>query len=89
MTYTNTVTAYYTAAHNRSYYTDPTISYGTRARQLIKEALDHLVAQGFNFSGLTSDSGGYIYALNVFYAGPRVNNWSKGLWPHAWSLATP
>ena len=32
LTYTNAVTQYYTAAHNRSYYTDPTISYGTRAR---------------------------------------------------------
>ncbi|MCP4610739.1 MAG: M6 family metalloprotease domain-containing protein [Planctomycetes bacterium] len=88
LTYTNLVTAYYTAAHNRSYYTNPSISFGTRARQLIVEALDDLVAQGFDFSQLTSDSGGYIYALNVFYVGPRVNNWSEGLWPHSWSLAS-
>ena len=30
-----------------------------------------------------------MYALNVFYAGPVVNNWSQGLWPHSWSLASP
>jgi M6 family metalloprotease-like protein len=89
LTYTNVVTNYYTAQHNRAYYTDPAISYGTRARQLIVEALDHLKSQGFNFSQLTSDSGGYFYALNVFYAGPSVNNWSEGLWPHAWVLAAP
>ena len=89
LTYTNVVTEYYTATHNRSHYTDPDISFGTRARQLIVEALDHLKSQGFNFSQLTSDSDGFIYALNVFYAGPRVNNWSEGLWPHQWSLAAP
>ncbi|WP_197285431.1 M6 family metalloprotease domain-containing protein, partial [Planktothricoides sp. SR001] len=89
LTYTNVVTQYYTAAHNRSYYTDETISYGIRARELIVEALNYLKSQGFNFSQLTSDSSGYVYALNVFYVGQRVNNWAKGLWPHSWSLASP
>ena len=89
LTYTNVVTQYYTAAHNRSYYTDPAIDYGTRARELILEALNYLKSQGFNFSQLSSDSNGLIYALNVFYVGPRVNNWAEGLWPHSWSLASP
>jgi M6 family metalloprotease-like protein len=87
--YTNVVTAYYTAANNRAHYTDPAIAYGTRARELIVEALDHLVSQGFDFSQLSSDSDGFVYALNVYYAGPRVNNWAEGLWPHAWALASP
>jgi hypothetical protein len=89
LTYTNHVTAYYTAKNNRSYYTDPNVSYGTRARQLIIEALDHLKAQGFDFGQLTADGSGYVRALNAFYAGPSVNNWSEGLWPHAWALASP
>ena len=89
LTYTNVVTQYYTAAHNRSYYTDPAIAYGTRTRELILEALNYLKSQGFNFSQLSSDSNGLIYALNVFYVGPRVNNWAEGLWPHSWSLASP
>ena len=89
LTYTNVVTHYYTAANNRSFYTDPSISFGTRARELITEALDDLVANSFDFSALSADSSNYIYALNVFYAGPRVNNWSEGLWPHSWSLASP
>lgn len=89
LTYTNVVTQYYTAAHNRSHYTNPEIDYGTRARELILEALNYLKSQGFNFSQLSSDSNGLIYALNVFYVGPRVNNWAEGLWPHSWSLASP
>ena len=88
LTYTNVVTQYYTAANNRSYYTDPSIPYGTRARELIVEALDDLQSQSFDFSSLSSDSNGYIYALNIFYVGPRVNNWAEGLWPHSWVLAS-
>lgn len=87
--YTNLVTEYYTAQHDRSHYTDPSISYGTRTRELITEALDDLKAKSFDFSLLSSDASGYIYALSVFYAGNRVNNWSEGLWPHAWALANP
>ncbi len=87
--YTNVVTAYHTAAHSRSHYTDPAIPYGQRAQELIHEALAGLAAAGFDFSSLTVDSAGNVYALNVFYAGTRVNNWSEGLWPHAWTLASP
>ena len=86
--YTNLVAPFYTAQQNRAYYTDPSIELGSRARTLIVEALDHLVNNGFDFSPLSSDGGGYVYACNVFYAGPRVNNWNQGLWPHSWSLAT-
>ena len=89
LTYTNHVTAYYTAQNNRAHYTDPNVAYGTRARELIVEALNHLKAQGFNFDQLTADGSGYVRALNVFYAGLTVNNWSEGLWPHAWALASP
>ena len=38
---------------------------------------------------MTADSGGFVYAMNVYYAGEVVNNWAEGLWPHAWHLATP
>lgn len=88
LSYTNQVTAYYTAKHPRSYYTDPRIPFGTRAQELIAEGLQHLKAGGFDFSGLSSDSGGFVYALNIFYAGPTVNNWSEGLWPHSWALSS-
>ena len=88
--YTNIVTtSYYTAKHNRAYYTDESIPYGTRARELIWEALVYLKKNGFDFSALSADSEGYIYAINAFYAGAAVNEWRKGLWAHSSSLMSP
>ncbi|MCZ6863886.1 MAG: M6 family metalloprotease domain-containing protein [Alphaproteobacteria bacterium] len=87
--YTNIVVEYYRAQQPKSHYTDPNIEFGTRARQLIVETLTHLQNNNFDFTPLTADSDRLVYAMNVFYAGAVVNNWSKGLWPHAWSLATP
>jgi len=84
--YTNVVTAYYTAKNNKSYYTDPNIPIGTRATELIKEALTDLNSKGFNFSQLSRDSYSRVRAVNVFYAGGRDNAWSEGLWPHQWTL---
>ncbi len=87
--YRNIVAPYYTAAHPRDYYTDPSIPQPVRARELIKEALDYHRQRDFDFSPLTSDNQQYVYATNVFYAGTRVNNWSQGLWPHSFHLQTP
>ena len=87
--YTNIVTDYYTAQHNKSHYTNPAISQGVRARQLINEALTHLKTSGFDFSELTVDDRGFVYAMNVYYAGHVENNWAEGLWPHAWHMGTP
>ena len=64
-------------------------SHSVRARELIVDALQDLKNQGFDFSQLSSDTDDYVYALSVFYAGSRVNNWSQGLWPHSWALASP
>ena len=87
--YTNQVTAYYTAKHPFAYYTNRAIPFGDKARELIVEALQALKAQHFDFSALSSDNSGFIYALNAFYAGSCPNNWSEGLWPHSSGLDTP
>ncbi len=87
LTYTNYVPpAYYRAAHPKDYYTDSSISYGTRARELILEALSALNASGFDFSQYDVDRNGVVDALNCFYAGNSESAWSVGLWPHASSL---
>jgi M6 family metalloprotease-like protein len=86
--YTNIITPYYTAQHPKSYYANPQVSYGSRTRELITEALAYFKDNNFDFSQLSADDGGYVYALNVFYAGNCPNNWSEGLWPHSWSLAS-
>jgi M6 family metalloprotease-like protein len=87
--YTNIVAPYYRAIHPKSYYTDEQIPQPRRALELINEAITHLKSQGFDFTPLTADSQGFVYAMNVYYAGPVVNNWAKGLWPHAHHLDSP
>jgi M6 family metalloprotease-like protein len=87
--YRNIVAPYYTARHPRAYYTNESIPQPQRARALIKEALAFHKSNGFDFSALTVDSQQFVYATNVFYAGTRVNNWAKGLWPHAYHLQNP
>lgn len=89
LNYTNIVTEYYTAKNPRAYYTNESIPQGIRARELILEALNDLKSNGFDFSGLSTDNDGFIYALNIFYAGPVVNRWAQGLWPHSWALNAP
>lgn len=89
LTYTNIVAPWYTAKKPRRHYTDEGVTYPRRARELIVEALKFHKEQGFDFSGLTVDGDGFVYALNIFYAGRATNNWSKGLWPHAHHLQSP
>ncbi len=83
LTYTNYVPAqYYRALYPKTYYDDPNISYGTRARQLITEALNALDASGFDFSQYDADDDGKIDAVNCLYAGTTTSGWAEGLWPH-------
>ena len=86
--YTNVVAPYYRALHPKTYYTDRTIPQPRRAYELMNEALAFHKAQGFDFSPLTVDSQGFVYAMNVYYAGPVTNNWAEGLWPHSHHLGT-
>jgi len=84
--YSNVVAPYYRARQPRSYYTDESVEMPRRAWELIGEALAHHKAAGLDFSRLTTDSQGFVYAMNVFYAGEVRNNWARGLWPHAYRL---
>ena len=72
--YTNIVAPYYRARHPKTYYNDRTVPMGQRARELIREALAFHKARGLDFSALTADGQGFVYAMNVYYAGPVVNN---------------
>lgn len=83
LTYTNTVVAYHTAKHTRDYYTDASVAQGIRAGELIVEALSALEAANFDFRSVDQNGDGIIDAVNCLYAGPIVNTWGKGLWPHA------
>jgi M6 family metalloprotease-like protein len=87
LVYTNYVPpAYYRAAHPKTYYEDPNISYGTRARELIIEALNDLESGGFDFSQYDANGDGLVDGINCFYAGYTRNAWAEGLWPHSWTV---
>src|SRR5262245_10631432 len=88
LTYTNVVAPYYKSKFKRSYYTNEKVNQPIRAWELVKEALAYHKSKGFDFGSITVDSQQYAYALNVFYAGPCINNWAKGLWPHSHHLQT-
>lgn len=88
LTYTNFVpTVYYRAAQPKTYYDTSAVTYGQRARELIREALIWLNNQGFNYSQYDANGDGRVDALNVFYAGEPTQGWSQGLWPHASSIS--
>jgi M6 family metalloprotease-like protein len=83
LTYTNYVTpVYYRARYNKAYYDDPSATEGTRARDLVLEALLWLDAQGFDFSQYDSNGDGIIDGISCLYAGSRTAD--GGLWPHSW-----
>ncbi|PKO19571.1 hypothetical protein CVU37_02475 [candidate division BRC1 bacterium HGW-BRC1-1] len=86
--YTNYVPpVYYRALQPKSYYDNPAEEAGPKARELVTEALTWLdQVQGFDFSQCDSNNDGYVDAVNVFYAGSVSSGWSKGLWPHQWSV---
>ena len=88
--YTNVIPRYYTAKKNKAYYTDPNQPFGSRAQELITEALTWLNnTEGFDFAQLTTDSSKKIRGLNFFYTGETDGGWSQGLWPHQGYMDTP
>lgn len=88
VTYTNTITEFYTAKHQKSYYDNTNIDNYSTAVELVDEAVNWLKSTGFDFSKLTLDSSGYAKGVNILYAGNADAGWSKGLWPHQGYLTT-
>lgn len=80
--YTNTVTDFYTAKYEKSYYDNVNSTDYGKALELVREALNNLKETGFDFSTLSVDSDGEPRAVNILYAGNADAGWSNGLWPH-------
>lgn len=91
--YNNNVTYYVRLPQPKTYYNDLSVAdnCATCGRLLLNDALNVLIANGYDFSPLTTKSGGNIRACNVLYAGARPANqyWSRGLWPHRSVLTSP
>lgn len=78
--YYNVVTPYVTVPYPYAYYRDASKTYGDNARTLLRDALEQLIADGFDFSSCTTNSSGGLHGVNLFYAG--FSGGKKGLWPH-------
>lgn len=57
------------AAHPRAYYADTGQPAGQRARLLVAEVLQQLLAGGFDFGGLALDDSGHVRATHLLCAG--------------------
>jgi M6 family metalloprotease-like protein len=93
LTYSNVVTVYIRMVEPKTYYNNTAVDCGTQGNILIRDALDIMKAlPNYNseilpaFNNLTVDGSSQAVAFNVFYAGGNGGVWSKGLWPHSWSL---
>ncbi|PQJ27179.1 M6 family metalloprotease domain-containing protein [Rubritalea profundi] len=85
--YSNNVTYYVRVPQPKTYYDDTSVDSGLCGRLLLNDALDVLIADGYDFSTLTTKSGGNVRACNIFFAGDDSGVWAKGLWPHRWVLS--
>ena len=80
--YKNDVIGIYRAQKPKSYYDSPSSTDYSRALELVREALNWLKSNGFDFSSYSKDRNGDLRAVNIFYAGTADAGWAKGLWPH-------
>ncbi len=96
LTLTQLVTAVVTMPRPRSFYnysdypSNQTVrpDAGVAGRLLVTDAINKLKDDGFNFDGLSLDASNRVLATSLLFAGADSGNWAKGLWPHAWTLAS-
>ena len=86
--FNNVVTTYVRMPQPRSAYNNTSRDSEEVGRDLLRDALDALVGQGFDFSRCTDD-GVRLHAVSVFFAGGDSGVWGKGLWPTQWWLSAP
>lgn len=89
---TTTVTVWVQVSNTHAYYGGNDASgYDQRPREFVREAVDSLEAQGFDFSPFDNDNDGYVDGIQVIhagygeeYGGADENN----IWSHRWSLGS-
>jgi M6 family metalloprotease-like protein len=91
--YTMKVSNIVTLANSRDYYNYADYPANSNIRDageagnlLIRDAVQILKEENFNFDGLTLGSNSKIVSTNVLFAGPNSGVWAQGLWPHQWQL---
>ncbi len=79
------VSNWYTAPSNHDYY-----GYNNgyqRVRQLVRDMVDALEEDGFDWSKYDNDGDSYVDALNLIHQGPGAEEGNQtNIWSHKWSL---
>lgn len=58
---------------------------GEAGNMVIRDAVQVLKDENFNFDGLTLDNN-KVLSTNVLFAGADSGVWAQGLWPHQWQM---
>lgn len=81
------VSGWVTAPHEHDYYAYSNPNGYQNVRQLVRDMVDSLEAQGFDWSIFDNDNDGYVDALNLIHQGPGAEEGDQSnIWSHKWSL---
>jgi len=81
------VSNWITAPNEHDYYAYNNPNGYNNVRQLVRDMVDSLEAQGFDWSIYDNDNDGYVDALNLIHQGPGAEEGDQSnIWSHKWSL---
>ncbi len=83
----STLGEWFTSSHSHDYFANSNPDGYTHLKELIRQAVDDMEANGFDWSKYDNDGDGYVDALNVIHAGPGAEEGDEtNIWSHKWSL---
>ncbi len=85
----STLGDWFTSSHSHDYFAHSNPNGYTHLKELIRQAVDELEANGFDWSKFDNDGDGYVDALNVIHAGPGAEEGDDtNIWSHKWNLGS-
>ncbi|MBL7014218.1 MAG: M6 family metalloprotease domain-containing protein [Candidatus Marinimicrobia bacterium] len=85
----STLGDWFTSSHSHDYFANSNPNGYTHLKELIRQAVDEMEANGFDWSKFDNDGDGYVDALNVIHAGPGAEEGDEtNIWSHKWSLGS-
>lgn len=83
----STLGNWFTSSHPHDYFAHSNPDGYTHLKELIRQTVDQMEANGFDWALFDNDGDGYVDALNVIHAGPGAEQGDDtNIWSHKWSL---
>ena len=92
LTIETTVAGWVQLPQTKSYYGANSNGFDQRPREMVRDAINALEAQGFDFSQFDSDNDGWIDGISVIHQGigeEEAPNDPDAIWSHKWALSSP